>query len=196
MQKLEVGAGRIESILGPSQNRNRHDRFREGEITPTPRPWAEIPSVWSQNQVSCNCARNKGEKSSPKEGGHEGDDGEPQPKIVRRRRPPTKNQKKFVETSPIDHVSPEIPQVHLLLVEKIKELASTLKADMKYRKKQFTVDENRRDTYKQFHPLSSGNEPPVFSNSAGDMKRLMPNQTSVTSPSIASTSSPKTSMFS
>ncbi|KAL2545827.1 Bromodomain-containing protein 7/9 [Forsythia ovata] len=47
-------------------------------------------------------------------------------------------------------------------------------ADMKYGKKQFTVDENMRDTYKQFHPLSSGNEPPVFSNSAGDMKRLMP----------------------
>ncbi|KAL2538097.1 DNA-binding bromodomain-containing protein [Forsythia ovata] len=151
---------------------------------------------------------------------HEGDDGEPQPKIVRRGRPPTKNQKKSVETSPVDHVGPEISSSAPLasgedkgtgsnsynlrkgpmfyrfrstdpfvssyrprhgenysdwLVDWNDEFpASILKADMKYGKKQFTVDENRRDTYKQFHPLSSGNEPSVFSNSAGDMKRLMP----------------------
>ncbi|CAA3007802.1 bromodomain-containing 9-like [Olea europaea subsp. europaea] len=151
---------------------------------------------------------------------HEGDDGEPQPKIVRRGRPPSKNQKKSVETSPVDHVGPEISSGATLasgedkgtgsnsynlrkgpmfyrfrstdpfmssnrprhgenysewLVDWNDEFpASILKADMKYGKKHFTVDENRRDTYRQFHPQFSGNEPSVFSNSVGDMKQLMP----------------------
>ncbi|XP_073286930.1 uncharacterized protein, partial [Primulina huaijiensis] len=39
---------------------------------------------------------------------HEGDDGRPQPKVVRRGRPPGKNPKKTVETSPKDCVGPEI----------------------------------------------------------------------------------------
>ncbi|CAI9786497.1 unnamed protein product [Fraxinus pennsylvanica] len=149
----------------------------------------------------------------------EGDDGEPQPKIVRRGRPPSKNQKKSVETSPVDHVGPEMSSGATLasgedkgtgsnsynlrkgpmfykfrstdpfvssyrprgenysewLVDWNDEFpASILKADMKYGKKQFTIDENRRDTYRQFHPLTSDNEPSVFSNSVGDMKRLMP----------------------
>lgn len=54
---------------------------------------------------------------------------------------------------------------------------------MKYGKKQFTVDETRRDTYRQFHPLSPTNNPQfhplsptnnpsAFTNSMGDMKRL------------------------
>ncbi|CAI9755799.1 unnamed protein product [Fraxinus pennsylvanica] len=151
---------------------------------------------------------------------HEGDDGEPQPKIVRRGRPPSKNPKKSVETSPVDHVGPEISSGATLasgedkgtgsnsynlrkgpmfyrfrstdpfvssnrprhgenysewLVDWNDEFpASILKADMKYGKKHFTVDENRRDTYRQFHPQSSGNELSVFSNSVGDMKQLMP----------------------
>ncbi|GFP82765.1 bromodomain and phd finger-containing protein 3 [Phtheirospermum japonicum] len=49
--------------------------------------------------------------------------------------------------------------------------ANILRADMKYGKKQFTVDETRRDTYRQFHPLSTANN---SSNSIGDMKRLVP----------------------
>ncbi|KAK4387813.1 Bromodomain and PHD finger-containing protein 3 [Sesamum angolense] len=41
---------------------------------------------------------------------HEGDDGEPQPKVVRRGRPPSsKNQKKSLETSPVDRVGAELP---------------------------------------------------------------------------------------
>lgn len=40
---------------------------------------------------------------------HEGEDGEPQPKVVRRGRPPSsKNMKKCIETSPVDRVGPEI----------------------------------------------------------------------------------------
>lgn len=38
--------------------------------------------------------------------------------------------------------------------------ASVLKAVLRYGKKQFVVDETRRDTYKQ--PVASGNEPPVL----------------------------------
>lgn len=37
----------------------------------------------------------------------EGDDGEPQPKIVRRGRPPTKHLKKSLGSSPLEHVAPE-----------------------------------------------------------------------------------------
>ncbi|XP_073284772.1 uncharacterized protein [Primulina huaijiensis] len=151
---------------------------------------------------------------------HEGDDGRPQPKVVRRGRPPGKNPKKPVETSPIDRVGPEIssgatlasgegkatgsnpynlrkappsytfrsmdPFVSTLRSrngENCYELstdwngefpASILRADMKYGKKNFTMDENRRDTYGQFHPLSYGNEPHVLSSSIGDAKRLVP----------------------
>ncbi|XP_019187786.1 PREDICTED: bromodomain-containing protein 9-like [Ipomoea nil] len=38
----------------------------------------------------------------------EGDDGEPQPKVVRRGRPPSKNMKKPLESSPVDCVAPEL----------------------------------------------------------------------------------------
>lgn len=52
--------------------------------------------------------------------------------------------------------------------------ASILRADMKYGKKQFTVDENRRNTYRQqqFHPQFSNNSS-ALTNSMGDMRRLM-----------------------
>ncbi|GAA0138643.1 chromatin/chromatin-binding, or -regulatory protein [Lithospermum erythrorhizon] len=39
---------------------------------------------------------------------HEGDDGEPQPKVVRRGRPPGKTQKKHIEKSPVDRIGAEI----------------------------------------------------------------------------------------
>ncbi|KAK4351833.1 hypothetical protein RND71_027351 [Anisodus tanguticus] len=39
---------------------------------------------------------------------HAGEDGEPQPKVVRRGRPPGKNLKKSIENSPIDRVVPEL----------------------------------------------------------------------------------------
>lgn len=45
---------------------------------------------------------------------------------------------------------------------------------MKYGKKQFTVDEHRRDTYRQqFHSQSSANNSSVHTNSMGDMRQLM-----------------------
>lgn len=39
---------------------------------------------------------------------HEGEDGELQPKVVRRGRPPSKNTKKPLESSPVDCVGPEL----------------------------------------------------------------------------------------
>ncbi|CAA0842012.1 DNA-binding bromodomain-containing protein [Striga hermonthica] len=52
--------------------------------------------------------------------------------------------------------------------------ASILRADMKYGKKHFTVDENKRDTYRRSLLLSSGHNPLVLANSSGNMKRLVP----------------------
>ncbi|KAL3617735.1 hypothetical protein CASFOL_038056 [Castilleja foliolosa] len=46
-----------------------------------------------------------------------------------------------------------------------------LKADMRNGKKHLKVDETRRETYKQNHPLSTANN---MSNSIGDMKRWVP----------------------
>ncbi|KAL0352515.1 UNVERIFIED_CONTAM: Bromodomain and PHD finger-containing protein 3 [Sesamum calycinum] len=152
---------------------------------------------------------------------HEGDDGEPQPKVVRRGRPPSsKNQKKPLETSPVDRVAPELSSGATLTSVEDKGTgsnsynlrkgpalyrfrpndpfvssyqsrngenysewladwndefpASILRADMKYGKKQFTVDENRRDTYRQHHPPSSANNSSGSSNSIEDMKLLVP----------------------
>lgn len=45
---------------------------------------------------------------------------------------------------------------------------------MKYGNKHFSLDETRRDTYKQFHPSVCSPEPPLFSKIGGDMKQLMP----------------------
>ncbi|KZV35318.1 hypothetical protein F511_38940 [Dorcoceras hygrometricum] len=149
---------------------------------------------------------------------HEGDDGELQPKVVRRGRPPSKNQKKPVDTSPLDRVSPDPSSVALLAGTEEKIVgsntynlrkvptpqrfryttdpsnfrsrngenssewlsdwsdfpASIVRADMKYGNKQFTVDENRRDTYGQYNPESFGNKLPALSNSYGNLKRLVP----------------------
>ncbi|GFQ06919.1 guanine nucleotide-binding protein subunit beta-like protein [Phtheirospermum japonicum] len=118
---------------------------------------------------------------------HEGINGEPQPKVVRRGRPPnSKNQKKLLETpSPLNHgvglgLSSPADEDRVEKWRKQLQMVGTrtmnfwvpniLRADMKYGKKQFTVDETRRDTYRQFHPLSTANN---SSNSIGDMKRLV-----------------------
>ncbi|KAK4390050.1 Bromodomain and PHD finger-containing protein 3 [Sesamum angolense] len=116
---------------------------------------------------------------------HEGDDGEPQPKVVRRGRPPSsKNQKKPLGTSPVDRVAPELSSGATLTSVEDKGTGSNsynlrkgpalYRADMKYGKKQFTVDENRRDTYRQHHPPSSANNSSGSSNSIEDMKLLVP----------------------
>lgn len=44
---------------------------------------------------------------------------------------------------------------------------------MKNGKKQFAVDENRRNTYKQFHPSVSGREPSVLTTFDAEGKHLM-----------------------
>nr|GMD04590.1 bromodomain-containing protein 9-like [Ipomoea batatas] len=148
---------------------------------------------------------------------HEGEDGEPQPKVVRRGRPPSsKNMKKSIETSPVDRVGPEISSGATLASGEDKAIgsnsynlrkaqplyrfrsndvslyrsrngesyserstdwndefpASILRADMKYGSKHFALEDNRRDTYKQFHS-SSGNEPSLFDNRNGNLKWLM-----------------------
>ncbi|KAL3655164.1 hypothetical protein CASFOL_000950 [Castilleja foliolosa] len=149
---------------------------------------------------------------------HEGVNGEPQPKVVRRGRPPkSKNKNKLLETpSPLDRGSGlglsssavedkangssynlrKAPPLNRFRSSDIfvssygsrnganysewladwndEFPAHILRADMKYGKKQFAVDETRRDTYTQFHPLSTANNSSALSNSIGDMKRLVP----------------------
>ncbi|CAK9151890.1 unnamed protein product [Ilex paraguariensis] len=142
-----------------------------------------------------------------------GDDGELQPKIVKRGRPPGKHMKKSIVSHP---VGPELssgatlasPEEHISgsnaynlrkgpMLYRFQPTDSALnslgtrnsenhsdclsnwndefpafilKADMKYGKKQFTLDEKRRDTYKQF--FSFGLEPPVLSYLDGGVKQL------------------------
>ncbi|XP_071923493.1 uncharacterized protein [Coffea arabica] len=152
---------------------------------------------------------------------NEGDNGEPQPKVIRRGRPPSKNLKKPLESSPVDRVGHELSSGATLASAEDKAIgsngynlrkgpafyrfrsndafgtsyrsrngenysdwlvdwnsefpASILRADMKYGKKHFSaVDENRRDTYKQFHPSTSSSNESYLWNSFGDMKRLLP----------------------
>ncbi|XP_022772555.1 uncharacterized protein LOC111315236 isoform X2 [Durio zibethinus] len=147
------------------------------------------------------------------------DEGEPQPKVVRRGRPPGKSFKKSLESSSFDRVGSEflsdatlasgpdasslsntynlrkVPGLHKLRptdtlirpswVSHSNENyaswssewenefpASVVKAVMKYGKKHFAVDENRRDTYN--HSLTSGPEQPIFSTLDGELKQLIP----------------------
>ncbi|TMW84731.1 hypothetical protein EJD97_024518 [Solanum chilense] len=146
---------------------------------------------------------------------HEGEDGAPQPKVVRRGRPPSKNLKKSVENSPIDSVVPEHSSGATLASGDDKAIGSSsynlrrgpmlsttdasfahrsrngenyfdwstdwnnefpaniLKADMKYGKKHFSINENRRDTYQQFNPSASFKESSVLWNTDRGMKQLM-----------------------
>lgn len=47
------------------------------------------------------------------------------------------------------------------------------KADMKYGNKNLIIDENRRDTYKQFHPSTYAYESSLLSNFGGERKQLL-----------------------
>ncbi|KAJ7957976.1 Bromodomain-containing protein [Quillaja saponaria] len=144
----------------------------------------------------------------------ESDDSEPQPRIVRRGRPPGKNLKKSVGRPPLEHAGPEsssdatfasgvdnaggsntyslrkkfqpadasirISQTNVnsgshpsWVYEWENEFpASVLKADLKYGKKHFALDETRRDTYK--NPLSYGRVPPILATIEGEVKQIMP----------------------
>ncbi|KAI9113206.1 hypothetical protein K1719_015731 [Acacia pycnantha] len=144
------------------------------------------------------------------------DDSEPQPKIVRRGRPPGKNSRKSSGMSPSERVAPDSssdvtlasggdntsgPNSYNLrkgigkfqpadsfvrtshstlnstgytnwLSEWENEFpASVLKAVVKYGKKQFMVDETRRDTYK--HPVATENESPVLATIEEEFKQLI-----------------------
>ncbi|XP_011041214.1 PREDICTED: uncharacterized protein LOC105137233 [Populus euphratica] len=145
------------------------------------------------------------------------DDSEPQPKVVRRGRPPGSGKlKNALERSPVDRVGPEASSDATLatggdnnslsngynlrrsssykyqpadslvrashgshnnenhstwLSEWENEFpASVVKAVIKYGKKPFVLDENKRDTYK--HPLDS-HEPSVLMTFDGELKQLM-----------------------
>uniref|UniRef100_A0A6N2LFI7 Bromo domain-containing protein n=1 Tax=Salix viminalis TaxID=40686 RepID=A0A6N2LFI7_SALVM len=136
------------------------------------------------------------------------DDSEPQPKVVRRGRPPgTGKLKNALERSPVDRVGPEAfsdatlatggdnnnlsngynlrrsssykyqPADALVRVshgshnsENHSLPASVVKAVIKYGKKPFVLDENKRDTYK--HSLDS-HEPSVLMTFEGELKQLM-----------------------
>ncbi|XVF35824.1 hypothetical protein REPUB_Repub19eG0004000 [Reevesia pubescens] len=147
------------------------------------------------------------------------DEGEPQPKVVRRGRPPGKSLKKSLESSPFDRVGSEFSSDATLATgadayslsntynlrkgpssHKLRPVdtlirpswgshsnenyaswssewenefpASVVRAVMKYGKKHFSVDENRRDTYN--HSSTSGHEQPVFSTTDGELKQLIP----------------------
>lgn len=50
--------------------------------------------------------------------------------------------------------------------------ASVLKAVLRYGKKQYMVDETRRDSYYN-NPVASGNEPPVLATVDGEFKQLI-----------------------
>ncbi|XP_028765095.1 uncharacterized protein LOC114727029 isoform X2 [Neltuma alba] len=145
------------------------------------------------------------------------DDSEPQPKIVRRGRPPGKNSRKSLGMSPSECVAPDSssdvtlasggdngsggPNSYNLrkgtgkfqpadslartshntlnstgytnwLSEWENEFpASVLKAVLRYGKKQFMVDETRRETYK--HLVATEDEPPVLATIEEEFKKLI-----------------------
>ncbi|KAG5542754.1 hypothetical protein RHGRI_015763 [Rhododendron griersonianum] len=150
------------------------------------------------------------------------DDGVPQPRIVKRGRPPGKNLKKLLGNPPFDRVAPEstsdatlatvgdnatgsnsynlrkAPTVSLRVrsndeflgsshlsrnyesySEWLSELnsefpASVLKAEAKHGKKQTIVDENRRATYRDFHPSTFGHNQSALTTLNGNTKQLLP----------------------
>jgi len=55
--------------------------------------------------------------------------------------------------------------------------ASVVKAVLRYGKKQYTVDETRRDSYKI--PVTSGNEGPLLTTVEDEVKQLLAVRTSV-----------------
>ncbi|KAK9063975.1 hypothetical protein SSX86_017847 [Deinandra increscens subsp. villosa] len=147
----------------------------------------------------------------------EGDDGELQPKVVKRGRPPSKHLKKPPSRTSVDGVGPEStsgaivanvvdntnestpynlrrgPMIYKnyadslfpsnrtrngqhseLLSDWNEEFPARIKrADMKYGNKHFIIDESRRDTYKQFHPMNFANTHSLLTNFGGEGKQLL-----------------------
>ncbi|KAD2804625.1 hypothetical protein R6Q59_029920 [Mikania micrantha] len=147
----------------------------------------------------------------------EGDDGEVQPKVVKRGRPPSKHLKKPPGRTSLDGVGLEstsgatvahvvdntnestpynlrrptiyknyadslYPSHRIRNGEQNSELLSDWneefparikRADMKYGNKHFIIDESRRETYKQFHPLNYANTNSLLTNFGGEGKQLL-----------------------
>nr|DAD46550.1 TPA_asm: hypothetical protein HUJ06_016487 [Nelumbo nucifera] len=150
------------------------------------------------------------------------DDNEPEPKIVRRGRPPTKNLKKpqgrpsleragsefsgatlasggdgamwshsydIKRGPPLDGSGPTDTSARAIQgsgsgeaytswladhkTERNDEFSGLKGMSMKCGKKQFILDENRRNTYLQSHILVGGREPSVFTTFDGEKKLLM-----------------------
>ncbi|CAK7329082.1 unnamed protein product [Dovyalis caffra] len=130
------------------------------------------------------------------------DDNEAEPKAVRRGRPPSENLKKSPGRPSLDLAGSEFPsgatlatggenrpaekssfadssgQFHgsrneaYLLTERNDETAgSVLKG--KHSKKHLAFDENRRNTYKQFHPSAGGRVPSVLTTFDAERKQLV-----------------------
>ncbi|XP_071733050.1 uncharacterized protein [Rutidosis leptorrhynchoides] len=146
----------------------------------------------------------------------EGDDGELQPKVVKRGRPPSKHLKKQSGRTSVEVIAPEStsgptvanvvdptnestpynlrrgPMMYKnyadsglpsnrtrdghseLLTDWNEEFPARIKrADLKYGNKNFVIDETRRDTYKQFHPLNFANRNSLLTNFGGERKQLL-----------------------
>ncbi|KAF6137652.1 hypothetical protein GIB67_020368 [Kingdonia uniflora] len=145
----------------------------------------------------------------------ESDDNEPQPKIVRRGRPPTRNLKKAFNQA-IDRAGPEFSSDATLAsrgdntvwsnsydlrkgpgfdrygssipgsrnsdahtsrsADRCGEYSgSTFKGlSMKAGKKQFVMDENRRNTYNPSHQSANGREPSILTTFDEEKRQLMP----------------------
>lgn len=61
---------------------------------------------------------------------------------------------------------------HIYLI--INITGSVMRGNLKNGKKQFVLDENRRNTYMQLHPSACGREPSVLTTFDGERKQLMP----------------------
>ncbi|KAF3434867.1 hypothetical protein FNV43_RR21954 [Rhamnella rubrinervis] len=151
------------------------------------------------------------------------DDNEPEPKVVRRGRPPTKNLKKPLGRPSLERAGSEFSDATLatggentawsnydlrkgpLLLDKSGMAdpsgrfhgsrnndvhtgwladskleknddftGSMLRGNSKHGKKQFVLDENRRNTYIQSNPSAGGRDSSVFTTFDGERKQLMP----------------------
>ncbi|PRQ25185.1 putative chromatin remodeler Bromodomain family [Rosa chinensis] len=130
------------------------------------------------------------------------DDNEPEPKVVRRGRPPTKNLKKPLGRPSLERAGSEFSDATLATgaenailsnydrsrsndvytswladnkFERNDDLTgSMLRGNSKTGRKQFVFDENRRNTYLHSHPSANGRESTVLTTFDGERKQLMP----------------------
>ncbi|KAJ6386377.1 hypothetical protein OIU77_029361 [Salix suchowensis] len=127
------------------------------------------------------------------------DDNEREPTVVRRGRPPSENLRKSPGRLSLDPASSELPPGATLATEKSgfpdlsgqshgsrneayastdnrfeknDETAGSI-LEGKHIKKHLALDENRRNTYKQFHPSAGGRVPSVLNTFDAERKQLV-----------------------